>query len=297
MDVAITGSHGLVGRPLIQALRADGHRVLRLVRGEPEGADDVRWDPVVGTIDSGRLEGVDAVVHLAGAGIGDRRWTAARKELILDSRVRSTELLAGALAALDRPPAVLVSASAIGAYGSRGDEPLTEASSRGTDFVAGVCERWEQSTQAAEAAGIRVVHVRSGIVLARGGGLLGRLLLPFRLGLGGRSGSGRQYLSWIAIDDEVGAIRHVLTSSVAGPVNLTAPRPVTNREFTAALGRAVHRPAVLPTPVWPLRLVYGPELVEHLLLGGQRVLPAALEQSGYRFAHSEIDGALGALLG
>lgn len=296
MDIAVTGAHGLIAGALVPALRADGHRVLRIVRGAPEGADDVQWDPAVGTIDSGRLEGVDAVVHLAGAGIGDRRWTDERKRVILDSRVRGTELVAGALAALDRPPGVLVSASAVGYYGLHGDEPLTEEASAGDDFLADVCRQWEHATRAAAAAGIRVVNIRSGVVLSTRGGVLQRLLLPFRLGLGGRVGSGRQYVSWISIDDEVGAIRHLLTSDVTGPVNVTAPTPVTNGELTAALGRALHRPTVLPTPVAPLKLLYGPELVDHLLVGGQRVLPAALERAGYRFAQPALDGALAALL-
>jgi uncharacterized protein (TIGR01777 family) len=296
VNVLVTGSHGLIASALIPALRADGHRVLRLVRGAPEGADDVRWDPPSGFVDAAGLEGVDAVVHLAGAGIGDKRWTPERKRLILESRTQGTRLLAETLAGLGRQPAVLVSASAVGYYGDRRDDPLTEQAPPGDDFGAQVCVAWEGATAPASEAGIRVVTIRTGIVLAGHGGTLGRLLLPFKLGLGGRLGSGRQYMSWIALDDEVGAIRHLLAADrVFGPVNLTAPNPVTNAEFTAALGRAVHRPARIPTPLAPLRAVYGRELVD-LLVTGQRVLPQVLETSGYEFRWPEIDGALHAVL-
>jgi uncharacterized protein len=296
VDVLVTGSHGLIGSALIPRLRADGHRVARLVRGAPEGGDDVRWDPSAGTIDAAGLEGVDAVVHLAGAGIGDKKWSPARKQLILESRTQGTSLLARTLAELARKPAVLVSGSAVGIYGNRGDEVLTESSPTGTGFTAEVCTAWEAATAPVAQAGIRVAQVRTGIVLASHGGALGRMLTPFRLGLGGRMGAGTQYMSWIALDDEVGAIRHLLSAEVAGPVNLTAPNPATNVEFTAALGHALHRPTKLPTPMLPLKAVYGSELVRSLLLDGQRVLPAALEASGYAFAHPELDDALRAVL-
>ena len=296
MDVLVTGSHGLIASALIPRLRADGHGVARLVRGTPEGGDDLRWDPRKGTIDAAGLEGIDAVVHLAGAGIGDKKWTDARKALILDSRTEGTGLLVRTLASLDRTPKVLLSGSAVGIYGDRGDEELTEASAPGTGFTAEVCTAWEAATTPAAEAGIRVAHLRTGIVLAAHGGVLGRMLTPFRLGLGGRTGSGRQYMSWIAIDDEVGAIVHLLTTDVRGPVNLTAPKPVTNAEFTDALGKALHRPTKLPTPMLPLKVLYGGELVESLLLEGQRVLPAALERSGYSFAHTQLDDALRAVL-
>jgi uncharacterized protein (TIGR01777 family) len=297
MDVLVSGSHGFIAGGLIPRLRAGGHRVLRLVRGSAEGADDVVWDPDAGTVDAARLEGVDAVVHLAGAGIGDRRWTPARKELVLQSRTRGTGLLARTLAELRDPPRVMVSGSAVGYYGDRGDELLTEDSSPGHDFTADVCRAWEDATAPAEAAGIRVVHVRTGIVLAPHGGVLGRLVLPFKLGLGGRVGSGRQYTSWITLDDEVGAIVHALgTDSVVGALNLTAPNPVTNAELTAALGRALHRPTVVPTPLLPLKAIYGAELVQSLLLDGQRVSSAKLASSGYEFEHPELDGALRAVL-
>ena len=296
MDICLTGSHGLIGTALIPRLRADGHRVLRLVRGDPEGADDVRWDPDAGTIDAAGLEGVDAVVHLAGAGIGDKKWTPQRKQLVLESRTRGTGLLARTLAGLDRKPSVLVSASAIGYYGNRGDDILTEEEPPGHDFGAQVCVAWEDETKAAAEAGIRVVRTRTGLVLAKQGGLLQRLLLPFKLAIGGRLGSGKQYMSWIALDDDLAAIIHVLnTPSISGPVNLTAPNPVRNAEFTESLGRAVHRPTILPTPMFGLKIVYGDELVE-TLLGSQRVSSAKLQETGFEFAHPELDEALDAIL-
>ena len=297
MDVLVTGSHGLIGSALIRTLRTDGSRVRRLVRSEPEGTDDVRWDPIAGAVDSARLEGLDAVVHLAGAGIGDRRWTPARKQLILDSRARGTRLLSETLASLARKPAVLVSGSAVGYYGDRGDDLLTEDSGSGDGFTAEVCRAWEVATAPAAHAGIRVVTVRTGIVLDARGGALARMLLPFRLGLGGRIGSGRQYMSWIALDDEVGAILHAIRNpALSGPVNLTAANPVTNAQFTAALGHAVHRPTLLPTPLLALKAVYGGELVQNLLVAGQRVLPRRLESTGYEFAYPELDSALSAVL-
>lgn len=298
MDVLVTGAHGLIGSALLPRLRADGHRVVRLVRGAPEGADDVRWDPAAGTIDAAGLEGVDAVVHLAGAGIGDKKWTPARKQLVLESRTQGTDLLARTLAGLGRPPKVLLSGSAVGYYGDRGAEELTEASAPGDDFPARVCVAWEAATAPAEAAGIRVVHLRTGIVLAAHGGALHRMLLPFRLGLGGRIGSGEQYLSWITLDDHVGALRHLLDDDdgARGPVDLTAPNPATNAEFTKALGAALHRPTPLPTPLLPLKALYGAELVDSLLVHGQRAFPRVLEQRGYVFEHPRLDDALRAVL-
>jgi uncharacterized protein (TIGR01777 family) len=296
MNVLVTGSHGMIGTALIPRLRARGDRVVRLVRGEPEGSDDVRWDPPAGTIDAASLEGVDAVVHLAGVGIGDKKWTEARKKEVLESRTVPTTLLARTLAALDRKPRVLVSASAIGYYGNRGDEQLTEAAAPGGDFGARVCREWEEATAPAEEAGIRVVRTRTGLVLTARGGFLKRLLLPFKLGIGGRLGSGRQWMSWITLDDDLTAILHLIdTDSLAGPVNLTAPNPVTNAEFTKQLGNAVHRPTVIPTPMPALKLVYGGELVD-TLLGSQRVVPEKLQQSGFTFSHPELDGALRAVL-
>lgn len=300
MDVAVTGSSGLVGTALVAALRSRGDRALRIVRREPANDLELRWDPDAGRIDAEPLEGVHAVVHLAGAGIGARRWTPEQKRRILESRTRGTGLLAETLASLDRKPSVLVSGSAVGWYGDRGPEELTEASPPPTesDLAADVCRRWEAATAPAEAAGIRTVHLRTGIVLAAHGGALGRMLPPFRLGLGGRIGSGRQYMSWIALGDEVGAILHALScEEFSGPLNASAPHPATNEEFTRTLARVLHRPAVLPTPLLALRALYGRELVSHLLVAGQRVLPFRLLATGYRFAHPTLEGALRAILG
>jgi uncharacterized protein len=301
MQVAVTGSSGLIGSALLAVLRSSGHEAIPLVRPDsPRTAASLTWDPRTGSIDAAGLEGIDAVVHLAGTGIGDRRWTAEQKQRIVESRTGPTALLAETLAGLERPPGVLVSGSAIGWYGNRGSEILNEESPPPSpaDFLADVCRQWEASTAAAEAAGIRTVHIRTGVVLAAQGGVLQRMLTPFRLGLGGRIGSGRQYMSWVAIDDEVGAILHAITNAeLSGPVNATAPTPVTNAELTAALGRALKRPTLLPTPVPALKLVYGSELVEHLLVDGQRVVPDRLEGSGYRFVHRDLDGALAAILG
>jgi uncharacterized protein len=286
----------MIGGALTPRLRAGGHRVLRLVRGAPEGADDVPWDPDAGTIDAAGLEGVDAFVHLAGAGIGDKKWTPERKQLVLESRTRGTGLLATTLAGLNRKPSVLVSASAIGYYGNRGDEILTEGSASGNDFGAQVCVAWEDATAPAADAGIRVARMRTGLVLAKQGGVLQRMLLPFRLAIGGRLGSGKQYMSWIALDDDISAIIHLVnTASLSGPVNLTAPNPVRNSEFTASLGHAVHRPTILPTPMFGLKVVFGGELVD-TLLGSQRVSSAKLQESGFEFAHPELDGALESIL-
>jgi uncharacterized protein (TIGR01777 family) len=296
VDVLVTGSHGLIGSALLPRLRADGHRVMRLVRGEPEGSDDVRWDPEAGTIDTAGLEGIDAVVHLAGAGIGDKKWTPARKQLILESRTEGTDLLARALAGLTPPPQVLLSASAVGYYGNRGAEELTEESAPGNDFPSQVCQAWEAATAPAEAAGMRVVRLRTGIILSTRGGALGRMLLPFKLGLGGRLGSGQQYMSWIALDDHVATLLWLLEhDSVQGAVNVCSPNPVTNAEFTHALGAALHRPTVLPTPLLPLKLVFGGELVD-ALTEGQRVYPRVLEAHGYTVAHAQLDDALRAVL-
>jgi len=295
MDVAVTGSSGLIGTALVDALGAAGHRVVRVVRGAPTG-DAIAWDPKAGAIDGAGLEGVGAVVHLAGAGIGDRRWNDAYKREIVESRVQGTGLLARTLAGLARPPAVLVSASAIGWYGDRGDEVLDETSGPGTGFFPDVCRQWEAAADPARAAGIRVAHPRSGIVLTPKGGALKKELPLFKLGLGGRFGSGRQWQSWIALDDEIAAILHLIASDLAGPVNLTAPTPVTNAELTKTLGSVLHRPTVVPVPSFGPKLLLGPELASVVLYEGQRVMPEVLLASGFTFSQPTLEGALRSML-
>lgn len=296
LRIALTGASGLIGSGLAARLRAAGHQVLTLVRRAPRSPSEVGWDPAAGTLDATALAGVQAVVHLAGAGIGDKRWTPAYRQLVLDSRVSGTRLLAGALAGLDAPPRVLLSGSAVGFYGDTGDQPVDESSPAGTGFLAQVCQQWEAATAPAEQAGIRVCHLRTGIVLSAAGGALAKQLPLFRAGLGGRLGSGRQYLSWVALDDELAAIEFLLTARVTGPVNLTAPNPVPQQDFARLLGRAVHRPAPWPIPAAALRLALG-EFATEGVLAGQRVLPAALTSAGYRFALPDLAGALQAALG
>jgi uncharacterized protein (TIGR01777 family) len=289
---AITGASGLIGRALVARLRLDGRRVRRLVRSaRPDSPDDIVWDPARGVLDPRDLEGADAVIHLAGEPIA-QRWTGSRREAIRESRVRGTELLARAIAALDRRPSVLLSGSAIGIYGDRGDEAVDEDSATGTDFLAGVAREWEGATAAAKEAGVRVVLLRSGIVLSPHGGALERLLPPFRLGVGGPIGTGRQYMSWIALDDHLNAMEHALaTTGLHGPVNLVSPNPVTNAEFAATLGRVLGRPALVPVPSFALELLYG-EMARATILAGQRVLPRALLRAGFTFAHPTLEEAL-----
>jgi uncharacterized protein len=298
LDVAISGARGLIGTALTASLRADGHRVLRLTRGGVSGDDVIGWDPEAGRIDAPALEGIDAIVHLAGEGIGERRWTDEQKQRIRDSRVRGTAVLAGAVASRERKPKVFVSASAIGYYGNRGDEILTETSRPADDFLAEVCVAWEAETKPASEAGVRTVIIRNGIVLDAHAGALAKMLLPFKLGIGGRQGSGKQWMSWITLADEVGAIRHAIDNdSVRGPTNLVAPNPVTNADFASTLGHVLHRPTVLPTPMLPVKLRFGGELVEALLLGSQRVSPTQLEATGYEFASPTLEPALRLVLG
>ena len=292
MDVVVSGSSGLIGTALGGALQRAGHRMVPLVRSQPVGAA-IGWDPDHGRIDAGGLEGVGAVVHLAGEGIGSKRWNDAHKARIRDSRVRGTALLAETLATLNRPPKVLLSGSAVGYYGDRGDEVLTESSRPGSDFLAGVCTAWEAATAPAEEAGIRVAHIRTGIVLSGRGGVLPKMLGPFKFGAGGKLGSGRQWMSWIALEDEVGAIVHLLgDDTLSGPFNLTAPNPVTNAEMTKAIGAALHRPTLLPAPAFALKTALGAEMAEELLLVSQRALPTRLLDSGFTFRHAELGEAL-----
>lgn len=294
--IMITGSSGLIGSALVSFLTAGGHRVTRLVRSKPRTADEAQWNPDAGTIEASRLEGLDAVVHLAGENIGAERWTDERKARIRDSRLKGTRLLSDTLAKLPQPPRVLVSASAIGYYGDRGDQRLHEESPPGSGFLADLSRQWEAATKPAAQRGIRVVTLRTGIVLSPKGGALARMLTPFRMGIGGIIGSGKQYMSWIAIDDLIGAIVHAITTHLLhGPVNAVSPHPVTNSEFTKTLGRVLGRPTLLPLPGFAARLALG-EMADELLLFSARVEPAKLLASGYRFQYPELEPALRHLL-
>lgn len=296
MDIAITGSSGLIGSRLVEALRAEGHHVVRIVRTATGGADAARWDPERGTIEAGALEGIDAVVHLAGEGIGEKRWTPDQKRRIRESRTRGTALLADTLAGLAQPPRRLLSGSAIGIYGDTADRRTDESAPTGSGFVPDLCVAWEQAARPAIDAGIPTAFLRTGIVLSTRGGALARQLLPFRLGLGGRAGSGRQFLSWISIDDEVAAICWLLgRPDITGPVNLTAPEPTTNAEFTKALGGVLHRPTSV-LPMFAPRLLFGRELADTLLLESQRIVPSVLRRGGFGFAHTELGPTLRHLL-
>ena len=297
MKVLLSGSSGLVGSALVPSLASGGHQVVRLVRSQPRAeASEVRWDPETGDIDAAGLKGLDAAVHLAGESIAAGRWTAAKKARILESRVKGTRLVAETLAGLEQRPKVLVSASAVGYYGDRGEETLREESASGSAFLSEVCRQWEAATERAAAAGIRVVNLRFGVMLSSAGGALPRLLTPFRLGVGGTLGSGKQFMSWIALDDVIGAILHALTTeALRGPVNAVAPQPVTNREFTKTLGRVLGRPTLFPMPACAARLAFG-QMADELLLASQRVEPVKLLASGYQFRFPEIEGALRHLL-
>jgi uncharacterized protein (TIGR01777 family) len=290
VKIAITGAGGLIGGALVPALENAGHVVVPVVRRAPR-AGEIGWDPTRRQLDPADLAGLDAVIHLAGAGIGDRRWSDSYKRALLDSRMDGTATLSEAIAQADPRPSVLLSASAIGWYGDTGERPVDETDPAGSDFLAELCRHWEEATRPAEAAGVRVAHLRSGLVCAGNGGLLGRLLPLFRLGLGGRLGSGRQYWSWVSLADEIGAIRHVLDHDVSGPVNLTGPEPVTNAEFTKVLGRVLGRLTLAAVPGIALRIAVG-EFAEVGILTGQRVLPRVLEDSGYPFQHRTVEAAL-----
>jgi uncharacterized protein len=291
MRILVSGSHGLVGKALIRSLTSDGHEVVRLVRGKPSGAAEIEWHPNEGRIDAAALEGLDAVVHLAGESIASGRWSDEKKRAIRDSRVKGTALLSDALARLTRPPAVFVSASAIGYYGDRGDELLTETSAPGKDFLSGVCVEWEQATRPAIEKGIRTVHARFGIILDAKEGALSKMLTPFRMGIGGRIGDGKQWMSWIDIEDVVNGLKFLIESSVSGPVNFVAPNPVTNAEFTKTLGRVLSKPTLFPVPAFGARLAFG-EMADALLLSSQRVKPGVLQD----FAYPTLDSALRHLL-
>jgi len=299
MRVAITGSTGLVGSEAVTVLSAAGHEVLRLVRRPPApGERAVRWDPEKGEVDTAGLEGLDAAIHLAGENVGAGRWTAARKAAIRDSRVNGTRLLCDALAGLARPPKALVCASAVGYYGDRGEEMLAEESPPGTGYLAEVCREWEAASAPAARKGIRVVALRIGMVLSPKGGALPRMLPLFRAGLGGVIGGGRQYVGWVALDDLPHILLHALQrGDLTGPVNAVAPVPVTNREFTEALGKALSRPTPLPVPAFALRLAVGREMADALLLASARVVPRRLEETGYRFRFPELGAAFRHLLG
>jgi uncharacterized protein (TIGR01777 family) len=289
MKVAVTGSTGLVGSALISVLAGAGHDVIRLRR-------PVQWDPEKGFVDAAAIRNVDAIVHLAGESIASGRWTSARKKRIRDSRVQGTRLLADAIGRLQPLPKVFVSASAIGYYGDRGDELLREDSSAGQGFLPDVCKQWEAATDPATRAGVRVVHLRTGLVLSAKGGALRKMLTPFKLGVGGVIGSGRQYWSWISIDDVCGAILHCIhASTVHGPVNIVAPSPTTNAEFTKTLGRVLGRPTIFPMPAFAARLALG-EMADELLLASARVEPAKLLASRFVFRHRELDAALRSVL-
>ncbi|MGH4027779.1 TIGR01777 family oxidoreductase [Actinomycetota bacterium Odt1-20B] len=293
--VAVAGASGLIGSALTRSLADDGHEVVRLVRRAPRARDEVRWDPARSEVDADGLAGCTAVVNLAGAGIGDHRWSDAYKRELRDSRVRGTETLARAVTALAEPPRVFLCGSAIGYYGDTGERAVDETAPPGEGFLPSMCVEWEAAAAPAHEAGIRTVFARTGLVVARGGGAWGRLFPLFKAGLGGRLGDGRQYWSFISLHDEVAALRHLLDATdLSGPVNLTAPHPRTNREVTAAMGRVLRRPTLFPAPAPALRLVLGEMAGD--VLASQRVLPTRLEESGFTFAFPGIEEALRAAL-
>lgn len=298
MRILISGSTGFIGSALVTLLKSKGHEISRLVRARAGTLEEeILWNPVAHVVDLKKLEGFNAMIHLAGEPIAEGRWTPEKKAKIRDSRVKGTRFLAESLARLEKPPRTLLCASAIGVYGNRGSETLSEESAPGHGFLPEVGQEWEKACEPATQKGIRVVNLRTGLVLSPHGGALKMMLPPFRLGIGGRLGPGRQFMSWISLPDEIGAIHHVLvTESIRGPVNLVSPNPVTNAEFTKALGAALHRPTVFPVPAFAVRLLFG-EMGEDLLLSSTRVEPRRLKSTGYRFQHPDLDTALRALLG
>lgn len=294
--VIVSGASGFIGSALCRALEKEGCRVMRLVRRETKSADEIFWDPESGKTDAAKLEGVPAVIHLAGENIAEGRWSEAKKRRIRESRVKGTRLVAETLAALRTPPRTLVCASAIGWYGDRGDTVLAEDAPPAADFLGSACRDWEAACDSAKGKGIRVVNARIGIVLSPEGGALKRMLLPFKMGAGGVLGSGRQWMSWIALDDAVAVFLHALkTESLHGPVNAAAPNPVTNYDFTKTLGRVLRRPTVMPMPAFAARLAFG-EMADALLLSSTRVVPKKLRESGFTFKYPELEGALRSLL-
>jgi hypothetical protein len=296
VNITVSGASGLIGSALVRALHADGHEVRRLVRRPPQAADEHQWDPATGEIDEDAIAVADAVVHLAGLGIGDKRWTEDYKRAVLGSRVEGTSLIAATIAKHSDRVKVLIGASAVGWYGNRGDDLLTEIEPSGAGFLSDVVRQWEASAALASDAGVRVVNIRTGIVLSAGGGALGRMVPIFKAGLGGRLGNGQQWMPWIALSDELAAIRFLIQhEEISGPVNLTAPDPVRNVEFTHALGRAVHRPAVAFVPRLALKAAFGGFADEGLLVS-QRVVPDVLFHAGFEFGYSDIDAALQALV-
>ena len=292
MKILVSGSHGLVGKALVRSLTSDGHEVMRLVRGKKASGSEVDWQPDQGRIEVEQLEGINAVVHLAGESIASGRWTTEKKKAIRDSRVKGTALLSDALTRLSRPPAVFLSASAIGYYGNRGDELLTEKSAPGNDFLSSVCKEWEAATGPAAEKGIRTVCTRFGIILDPDEGALAKMLPPFRMGVGGRVGDGKQWMSWIALDDVVNGLKFLIDDeSIQGPVNFVAPEPVTNAEFTKTLGRVLGRPTFFPIPAFGVRLAFG-EMADALLLSSQRVQPGVLGEKGFKFSWSTLEPTL-----
>lgn len=295
--IAITGASGLVGSAVAESFAAEGWEVVPMVRKATEKSNGVYWNPVTGEIEADKLEGVDAVIHLAGDNVGEGRWSEEKKRRMWSSRIDGTRLLAGALAGLKDPPKVWVSASAIGYYGDRGEERLEEGSSAGEGFFAELCKAWEAETAPAREKGIRVVNLRIGVVMDRAGGALPKMVPPFKMGLGGVIASGRQYMSWVSLDDVVGAIRFAVShEALSGPANATAPSPVTNREFTKTLGRVLGRPTIFPMPGPLAKLAFGAEKANEMLLVSSRIYPAALQAAGYEFKYPELEPCLRAAL-